>query len=263
MKRVNVSWSALGASPAPLQFKARGRGEATVAALLDFVPAELPRFAVSRGLQVDSVIRVMSADRQQPDGPPLVAAGLGEVLAWSIEVTSPDSLGKVQVTALLPGGLDVQDPRLQPLATSLCTPWYFAEYTSFQSAWWFPSCPRQTTAPAQVTLDVDAFSAGSQEFMILLVAATSGNWTLPPVQARAVEQPEVMGLGRGGHFAVCTGSACSAAELTSAVGNLVRARPPRACSKWCSGAGTCNTDTGKCICDRGFTGLACDKVLSA
>lgn len=51
-------WSALPPPPASIAFRASGRGEASVAASLTFVPAQLLPYASYRGLWVQRVIQL-------------------------------------------------------------------------------------------------------------------------------------------------------------------------------------------------------------
>lgn len=93
-------------------------------------------------------------------------------------------------------------------------------------------------------------AAGSHEIVFVAVAATSGAFVLPPVQASAVDQPEVSGYSAGGELSICADSFCAPrfADATE-VG--------KACLDSCSDAGTCNTAKGTCICDPGFSGPSC------
>jgi hypothetical protein len=127
--------------------------------------------------------------------------------------------------------------------------------------WWgiwppWPVCPAQQTMPAVVTLRYDFLSAGAHTVRFKAVAATPGDFLLPPVKAYAAKQPEVMGLSAGARFTVCgaRGAVCAPAGAAAAA----PAPAPRRCPADCSGNGACNLVSGACICDRGFAGPACE-----
>ncbi len=61
---------------------------------------------------------------------------------------------------------------------------------------------------------------------------------------------QVMGMTSGGVFTVC-GAGCQAAAEDVAA-------PPNSCPKQCSGNGACNTASGQCVCQAGWSGVACD-----
>ena len=97
--------------------------------------------------------------------------------------------------------------------------------------------------------------AGTQDFEYKAMAATVGQFALPPAQAQVVLQPEVMGLSAGGSFQVSKGG------LTSAESELPVPAPPKLCpGNGCSGNGACDIVTGTCKCDRAFTGTNCSDI---
>lgn len=156
-------------------------GEASVAALLNFVPAELPTTPAFRGLQVDLAIRALNATSGEPSGPLLSFAPLGATLHILAQVATPDDLQEATVQILLPGGVEPIDRNLDEDGnTAVCPlPFFLRAFSggnSFRRAsiFWFPSCPRVETSPRNVTFFVDSLSPGTHEYSFLAIAASPG-----------------------------------------------------------------------------------------
>eukprot|EP00775_Hariotina_reticulata_P009083 gene9083-9253_t len=272
---------------ANLFFTAKGRGEVSVAVSLNFTPAQLLPFPTYRGLWVQRIVQLASAE-----GGSIQGVGLGRLVTVAVQVTSPDDQSDVIVEVLMPGGLEPLDPnvfkepdvattcrssddesdlsspsapsfkpvpRMVPMPTisvSFAPDNQFGSRSPYQtSAWWlpWPVCPVQTTTPATVSFKFDYFRAGTQTIRFKAVSATTGVFALPPVKAYVQQQPEVMGLSPAGLFTVCpTAADCPAAQ------QLLPASPAaKACPGDCSGSGACNLALGQCICDAGFSGPSC------
>eukprot|EP00892_Ulva_mutabilis_P003496 jgi/Ulvmu1/1518/UM011_0248.1 len=262
----SISFDDLATPPAPLTFVANGTGEASVAALLNFVPAELPTTPQFRGLQVDLAIRALNASSGLPTGPLLSFAPLGATLHILAQVATPDDLQEATVQILLPGGLEPIDRNLDADGnTDVCLlPFFLRSFSGGNpfrraSIFWFPSCPRVETSPRNVTFFVDRLSPGTHEYSFLAIAASPGQYTVPPAIAFDDNQPEVTGLSAGQTFTVCRAQTCTPAE--SAAGQSQQ-RLPLDCPNDCSGAGLCDTGTGECVCDIGFAGIDCAMLTS-
>jgi hypothetical protein len=159
------------------------------------------------------------------------------------QVTSPDDQSDVVVEALMPGGLEPQDPNVftDADAATICgssddespldadssisssgsggigiSPKRFVGGPGgfvaagrggggggFGSRAIWPMCPLQTTAPDRVTFRFGYLRAGTHTMRFKAVAATSGTFVLPPVKASVQQQPEVMGLSPAGVLTVC------------------------------------------------------------
>jgi hypothetical protein len=89
-----------------------GAGEASVSALMKFVPAQLPSSPQFRGLHVNLVVRGVNTSSLLPIGAPLTHAPLGSTVHVLIQVTSLDAVGKSTIRALMPGGLEPVDGNL-------------------------------------------------------------------------------------------------------------------------------------------------------
>lgn len=167
-------------------------GEASLAASLNFVPAQLPTTPAFRGLQVDLAIRNLNATTRQPTGPLLSVAPLGATLHVLVQVATPDDLQETTVRVLLPGGLEPIDRNLDEFGnTAVCPlPFFLSFFTSsgsrsrfgFASFFWFPTCPRVETTPESVTFFLDRLSPGTHEYSFLAIAASPG----PPTRRPAV-----------------------------------------------------------------------------
>ena len=94
-------------SPQPLQFVAKGTGEVSVAALMNFVPARISPDPIYRGIYVERLIQ--KAENGKPTGPALQLVQQGDFVVVTIQVTTPDDLSGVFVQDLLPGGLEVSN----------------------------------------------------------------------------------------------------------------------------------------------------------
>jgi hypothetical protein len=194
-------WATLpggGAAGGSLGIAALGRGEASVAAGLAFTPAVLLPFPTYRGLFVERAVQTESGAAN------LAAAPAGQLVTVTVQVTSPDDLGPVTVEVAMPGGLEPIDPAVykDPSAALTCS-------LGGDSFWWW--CPKVTVTPSLVTVRYGSFRAGTSSFSFKASAATPGEFTLPPVRAAAVAQPELMGLSAAGAFAVCPAAPPAAA----------------------------------------------------
>ncbi|CAD7696311.1 unnamed protein product [Ostreobium quekettii] len=244
-------WSALGSTPAPLEFSAQGQGEVTVAALLNFVPLEPLRFPTFRGIQVEAVVQMAgpSAEEGGPVGPPLEVAPLGTVVVVTVQITTPDALDATTVRVLMPGGLEPVDPNVEGDRSAACA----TPLDTFLSLATFPfeNCPEQETLPDAVTFRYDSLRPGIHRAQFRAVAASPGNFSLPSAGAFVNSQPEVMGLSASGRFEVCGGGeGCNAR-------NRSPAPPAKTCPRDCSGNGLCNLESGECLCFEGFEGNDC------
>jgi hypothetical protein len=242
----------LGGQPNRATFSAKGTGEVSVALGLDFIPAQLLLFPSYRGLWVDAIIQKETGEGR------LTAAPLASIVTVAIQITTPDDIGPVKVEARMPGGLEPLDPNVYPDIGSSLT-------CSFSRYWFW--CPKQETSSALVKFSFAYLSAGAVSVRFKAVAATPGQFVLPPVKAYAVQQPEVMGLSAAGSFLVCPTkpTAGQQAVVGCSGSGLAQGKPlpvPKGCPKECSGNGVCNFADGVCVCNAGFTGAACDRFAA-
>ncbi|KAG2452414.1 hypothetical protein HYH02_002657 [Chlamydomonas schloesseri] len=261
-----TAWEALppppvAGQPGELNFKVSGTGEVSVSAALQFVPMALPAFPTYRGIYVEAAVQVVDPATGEGAGPRVSGVPLGSVVALTIQVTSPDELGAVTLAVMMPGGLEPLDPNVVTDIGSGCdlSSWGDGGGGGFgrgmRSRWWYwwPVCPAQETTPPLVTFSYASLRAGTSTVTIKAVAASAGNFVLPPIRAWAEAQPELMGTTAGSSFVVC--SDCSAPTP---------ATPPAApvpCPALdCSGNGVCNLANGTCECDAGWTGKVCGKA---
>ncbi|KAG1668836.1 hypothetical protein FOA52_004931 [Chlamydomonas sp. UWO 241] len=245
----STPWEDLPSPPGSLDFRASGRGEASIAAMLTFEPAKLLPFPTYRGLWVESSLQLVDPLTNSPHGPSLSSVPLGSIVSLTIQVTSPDALSSVVVEVLMPAGLEPLDPNVSPAAGSPCA---LRGVGGFWWWWWWPPCPSQETRPSVVTFTYDYLMAGTSSVQVLAVAATPGDFARPPVSAYAENQPEVTGMTAAGRLRVCVGCAPVAVELPP---------PPRACPDNCNGNGACNLDDGTCVCGSDFTGDNCSEIV--
>lgn len=101
-----------------LIFNAKGSGEVSIAASLNFTPEALLPFPTYRGLWVQRVVQLASAD-----GGNIAGVGLGKLVTIAVQVTSPDDQSDVVVEVLMPGGLEPLDPNVytDPELASSCS----------------------------------------------------------------------------------------------------------------------------------------------
>ena len=89
-------WSELDDPPEPLEFLVSGKGEVTLAALLNFVPAEPLPFPTYRGIYVEQTIQLVNQSSQfdEPMGVPLEAVPLGSIVIITVQVMLATKLAK-------------------------------------------------------------------------------------------------------------------------------------------------------------------------
>ena len=249
---LRLPWSVLPSPPPPLVFALAGTGEVSAALGLRFVPASLLTTPTYRGIHVQRIIRSFDPIKREPKGLPLSATPLGSVVSVTIQLSTPDDLRGLEVNELVPAGLEPIDPNAAGAAADAgvgsgtwgCS-WF----------WWRCSLFSRQTRKSSVSYYASWAHAGTHTLTFEAVAATRGNFVLPPTKASVAPQPEVMGLSAAGTFTVLP-----AGQPALHVEHL--AAPALRCPSDCSGLGHCDTVTGRCVCKQGFTGRDCHTPLA-
>ncbi len=89
-----------------MDLQAVGSGEVSVAASLHFIPAALLSFPSYRGLYVEAALQQVDPRTGSPTGGRLASVPLGSVVALTVQLTTPDDLGAVTLSVMMPGGLE-------------------------------------------------------------------------------------------------------------------------------------------------------------
>ncbi|CAD7702674.1 unnamed protein product [Ostreobium quekettii] len=242
----SVSWEELKKNPEPLEFQVSGAGEVTLAVTLMFVPRRPIDFPTFQGILVEQSIQMTDSNSGNASSPPLSKIPLGSVVAVTLQVTNPDLLGGTMLRALMPGGLEPIDPASESFICPLLSEEFpFAVF----------SCAVQETRPDVVTFQYNELAPGTQAVTFRAVAATVGTFSLPPVRAFVIDQPEVMGMSAAGSIEICSGENCEAEVQIANMGQM------KACPNDCSGLGLCNLEKGKCLCFDGYSGEACEDFV--
>ena len=187
------------------------------------------------------VVRAYDAAAGGPTGPALRRIGLGDIVTVTVQLTTPDEISGLLVEDWLPAGLEPLD----------------APPDAPQGAWWAAPCAlwwRCTSFRRELRTDRVAYyasyaHAGTHTLSYQAIAATAGNFSLPPARAMASLEPDIMGLSSGGDLLVGARGTPHAA--------LPPPPPPRACPAGCTGRGVCNARTGTCACDAASAGADC------
>ena len=261
----STPWENLGSPPAPLTFAATGSGELSIAASMTFIPSQIYASSVYRGLYVEKVIQAIDPATGQPTGAPLQAAMLGQMVAVTIQLTTPDDVQDLVLEDWTAGGLEPVDPNVDDSALNTgsgCSrpravsygggfggmggggfgggppPMPSFDGGSYYSFFSCTSFERQTRTD-RVSYYSQFVRAGTHSATYQAMAATSGQFVLPPAKASLAAQPEVMGLSAGGSFAV------SRSPLTVAQRFLpVSGAQPLDCPATCEN--DCSVTTGAC-----------------
>ena len=187
------------------------------------------------------MVRAYDAAAGGPTGPALRRVGLGDIVTVTVQLTTPDEISGLLVEDALPSGLEPLDaPPDAPRG-----PWWAAPC----ALWW-----RCTSFQRELRTDKVAYyapwaHAGTHTLSYQAVAATAGNFSLPPARAVAALEPDLMGLSSGGELLVGARGTPHAA--------LPPEPPPHACPAACTGRGVCNARTGACACDAASAGADC------
>lgn len=122
----------------------------------------------------------------------------GKIVTVSVQITTPDELDAVILEVLMPGGLEPIDPAAYPGQRDI-----LGLASTCQGRWCSMWSPLAEFEPSVVTARYTSLYPGTATFVFKAVAATPGEYALPPVKAWVQAQPEVMGLSPAGRFVVC------------------------------------------------------------
>ncbi len=193
-----------GQAPLRIEFKSGYEpGAAYYSLLTRGVPSAKTYTPVSKGLKIERTLLTR-------DGKPVPEQGLaqGDLVILQTRVMSLlGPLRNVVIQNLLPTGLEVENPRLE---TTEKLPWITAsDAPAYQDArddrvLLFVDLPAGvTTSPARSTgKGGDAVKEKWTTYSSLLRAVTPGTFTLPPAQAEAMYDPDIMAAGQPGSLTI-------------------------------------------------------------
>lgn len=243
----SVPFDMLPPTNASLWVAATGTGQASAALSMRYVPATMPQNPMYRGISVQRFIQAVNASDTAAIGPPLVRVPLAAQVRVTVQVMTPDALASVVVRVPMPGGLEPLDSNVLssvPASSASTTSSVVADpgcpssgLAARATAWW-PTCPQLFVMPQAVELRFVSLPAGTFEASFLAVAASVGQWALPPASATALGEPEVGGLSSGGGVTVCDRGCAPQSEDAGVM---------QGCPGDCSGAGWCDTRRGVCV----------------
>lgn len=233
-----------GMTAAPLLFSAQGKGEASVAVSMDFVPAQVSADPIYRGIFVERVLTLKSEDSEEGEEPVQVVKS-GTLVRVTIQITISDDLSDVVVTDLVPGGLEPLDPLIHGKAATRSMP-------QFRPFSWYSAFGPQDTYPDRVEWNAPFLSAGTHTLDYVALAVTHGTFLHPPTKAHVEAQPELMGLSGGGYFVVHSETLTKTAiksflQENSIPSTLDTPEERVSCDDECGESDTCDFATGKCV----------------
>jgi hypothetical protein len=236
---------------APINFSAKGKGEAGVSLTLDFVPSAMSQNPTYRGIFVERLVQKIDqtggATGKEGTGPNTQVSQSGNFVLVTLQVTTPDDLVGVYLEDLLPGGLEASDPHLanapvshSPKPMSMASRWCFWCYR--------PTFGPQQTEKERVVWYANNLPAGTHTVSYIALANTPGTFLHPPARAYSARQPELMGLSGGTYFVVYTGEEVTNEDdfLSSKGVSVMTSAYPKECAVECMPDESCNTGTGKC-----------------
>eukprot|EP01127_Copromyxa_protea_P019958 TRINITY_DN6582_c0_g1_i1.p1 TRINITY_DN6582_c0_g1~~TRINITY_DN6582_c0_g1_i1.p1 ORF type:complete len:1992 (-),score=234.88 TRINITY_DN6582_c0_g1_i1:99-6074(-) len=185
--------------PNNILFQATGRGEASVVFGTTFVPSELSKEPISRGISVQKVIRLVNRTNNEPMGAAIEKATLGTIVHVTIEITIPDFSNKVEIVDPLSGGIEALDDS------------FFASFSDnkpdylFWSPFWV--WYRRNAFSNEFHSDRVLFHGtslwpGTHSVSYFGIVSSVGDFVVPPTKVFDPTQPEVMGLSAAGDFTV-------------------------------------------------------------
>jgi uncharacterized protein YfaS (alpha-2-macroglobulin family) len=170
-----------------LTVRIEGEGECYYFLNSSGVPRQLTVAEEDRGLAV----RREYLDR---DGRPLERNRItqGELVIAEITITAmEDNLENIIIADLLPGGLEIENPRLQSRES---IPWLDQEDD-------FP-VDYMDIRDDRLLLFTSLRKAGTYQFYYALRAVTCGEFFLPPIKAECIYDPEIQSVAGSGSFTV-------------------------------------------------------------
>jgi len=183
-------------------FTAAGSGEASIVFGAGFVPADINKLEVYRGISVKKVIQRIDPVTFSAIGAPISSASIGETVRVSIEVTIPDFSPFLIVTDPFPGAIEPLDSNVYETGSSGRGGGIRPLFYDFYS-WWIPPVTTHYLHD-KVTFLAGSVYAGSQTFSYLALVNSEGEFVVGPAIAYDKAQPELMGLSAGSVFTTKT-----------------------------------------------------------
>jgi hypothetical protein len=223
----DTPWSTLTNPPPPLRFLASGTGEISIAASLQFVPADIPRQGMYRGLMVQHVIQRQNGMTGAAYGGPLQVVERGATVVVTVQVTSADAVRDVVLSSVVPAGLEPLDPSVSSSSAPTSGNYdvvgfrwgYCGAMSGSWRAWCWPVFGSPQVMKDRVVWEASFLSAGTHTVSFAAVVVTEGVFMMPPTHAYARMQPELFGLSIGGQFVV-TASAVADTDVPALLQSL-------------------------------------------
>jgi hypothetical protein len=170
-----------------LQFYASGTGEVSVSVGLSFIPGKLVQEPIYRGIYVEKIVQRLDPFSEEAVGPALTSIETGTIVKVTIQITTPDYLGNVQVTDPLPGGLEALDENLEPVSEWMANQDWFRWF-------YYNAFPHKEIRADRVVIYGRNLYGGTHTITYKALAVTPGKFVFPSTLVNDVLQPEVMGL---------------------------------------------------------------------
>lgn len=257
-----------------ISFEADGTGEVSLALSMNFVPATVFSFPIYRGILVEKFIHKVDPLTGKAIGDPLQLIEVGETVIVTIEITSPDDLQRVSVIDFSVAGLESIDPNVDSSMSGNSVDFGinqrgngYRNYMTCFFRYWNPFGNTRETYRDKVTWFANRLSQGTVSVSYYATAATTGVFSLPPTKVFVEEQPEVMGLSRGGDSFVITSESIKSdmiIDILERSGVSVKeASSFRVQVKECDSTAIvaegsiCNLETGEWMCEVNYTLVPC------
>eukprot|EP01094_Clydonella_sp_ATCC50884_P020809 TRINITY_DN439_c0_g1_i1.p1 TRINITY_DN439_c0_g1~~TRINITY_DN439_c0_g1_i1.p1 ORF type:complete len:2206 (-),score=883.54 TRINITY_DN439_c0_g1_i1:214-6831(-) len=182
-----------------LRFFVEGSGDVSVVAGMFFVPAELPRQGVARGLTVEKVMQRLDLSTGKAGGRTVEALERGEHVRVTIQITNADDLRNVLLWDPLPACVDAIDENVFAVRPSTSDTAAVGGRPSFGGAprpsfySWRSGFAQKEFRKEGVQAMASWLPAGTHTVSYTAVVSARGVCVVPPAEAWVLKQPEVMG----------------------------------------------------------------------
>jgi len=188
--------------PNNISFTACCVGEASIVFGATFIPLEISREPIYRGIAVEKVIQLVDSIGNTVGGP-IEEVPIGKKVKVTIQITIPDYSSSIIIVDPFTGAIEPFDDLIYDQSSSSVV-----DSSPFRLDYWswylWGGFSQKEFKKDKVIFYGKNLFAGSHSVSYLALVNTEGQFVNPPALAYDEHQPELMGLSAGGNFTTKT-----------------------------------------------------------